>query len=179
MQVLDLLATLGIPATFFCLGEQVARHPDIAREIAASGHTVGTHGHRHISHFRRSPRAVRADLDEAFAAHLAAGLPRPTWFRPPFGHVTSGTLLAARRAGVALTLWSAMGREWSAPNGDAVAERIERSVAPGTIVLLHDTDVSNPAGSTARVLAALPRLASAIDRQGLAAVTLDDLVTPA
>ena len=62
---LDRLDELGLVATFFCLGTQVASHPDLVAEIRRRGHQVETHGYRHAHHFVRTPRWVRADLDAA------------------------------------------------------------------------------------------------------------------
>ena len=174
-QVLDTLDELGMRATFFCLGAQVRAHPALAAEIATRGHTVGTHGDRHESHFARTPRWVDADLRRALAAHDAAGLPRPRWYRPPFGHVTAATLWHARNAGLPLALWSATGREWSLPSAEAVANQVIGALDPGAIVLLHDTDVSNPSGSTDRVLGALPIIAETLRESGWSAVSLDDM----
>ena len=154
-RVLDQLDALNLRATFFCLGAKVRAHPDLAAEVVQRGHTVGTHGFQHDSHFARTPRWVGNDLRSALRAHTEAGLAAPRWFRPPYGHVTSATVWHARRAGLPIVLWSASGLEWSQPTADAVAEHVTRTMDRGAIVLLHDTDVSNPAGSTQRVLDAL------------------------
>jgi peptidoglycan/xylan/chitin deacetylase (PgdA/CDA1 family) len=176
--VLDTLDELDLRATFFCLGSQVERFPALAREIARRGHEVATHGHLHQSHLRHGPGWVGADLHRSIAAIVEAGLPAPQWFRPPYGHVSSGTVAHARRAGLPVALWSSMGREWAEPSAIAVAGRIGRSLAPGSIVLLHDSDVSNPPGTHARVVAALPQIAADLARRGLAAAVLSELFAP-
>ncbi len=175
-RVLDRLDELGMRATFFCLGSQVRAHPELAVEIAQRGHAVGTHGDRHESHFAHSPHWVGTDLRRALSAHADAGLPRPRWYRPPYGHVTAATMWHARRADLLLALWSATGSEWSLPSADAVAEHVIGATDRGAIVLLHDTDVSNPSGSTDRVLGALPLIEACIRASGLSAVTIDQLV---
>ena len=169
--VLDRLDVLGLRATFFCLGERVLRHPGLTREIAARGHEVATHGHQHRSHFRASSRWIGDDMRRSIDALTAEGLPRPRWFRPPFGHVTAGTVLHARRNGLPLVLWSAMGKEWDEPTGHDVAHRISRRLSPGAIVLLHDSEITT--GSSGRVLDALPAIAAEVSRRGWATVALD------
>jgi peptidoglycan/xylan/chitin deacetylase (PgdA/CDA1 family) len=173
--VLERLDELGLPATFFCLGAQAARHPDLVAELRHRGHQVETHGYRHDHHFVRTPRWVRADLDAALDAMAPTGV-RPRWFRPPFGQTTGATMVEARRHGLRLVLWSAWGREWSERDAAGVARRVAAGLAPGAIVLLHDADVQSPHGSSRRAADALGAIAADLDRRGYAAVTLDDLV---
>ena len=175
VKVLDRLDSLGLKATFFCLGRHVVQHPDLTREIAARGHEVATHGHVHQSHFRRSPAWVADDLHRSIDAITDTGLAPPRWFRPPYGHVTGGTLVHAHRNELPVVLWSAMGREWVEPSASAVALRVERSLSRGAIVLLHDAEI-NP-GSTERVTEALPRIATALGENGWSAVPLGELMS--
>ena len=173
--VLARLDSLGVKATFFCLGQRVAQHPELTREIAARGHEVGTHGHVHQSHFRHSPTWVAADLRQSIEAIGAAGVAPPRWFRPPYGHVTAGTLMHAHRNGLPVVLWSAMGKEWVEPSAAAVARRVETSLSPGAIVLLHDAEIN--AGSAGRVIDALPHIASTLHEQGWSTATLGELMS--
>ncbi len=177
-RLLERLQDLSLPATFFCLGEAAAAHPELVRECVRRGHQVETHGQRHEHHFARRPAWIRADLDAAVAALGAAGV-RPRWFRPPYGQTTGPTMIEARRHGLQLVLWSAWGREWDEPDAAHVARRVTAGLAPGAIVLLHDSDVDSPAGSAQRTLDALEAIAGELDRRGLHAVTLDRLVEPA
>jgi peptidoglycan/xylan/chitin deacetylase (PgdA/CDA1 family) len=173
--VLDRLDQLSLHATFFCLGQQVASHPEMVSEIRHRGHQVETHGFRHEHHFLRTPRWVRADLDSAIDALDHVGI-HPRWFRPPFGQTTGATMVEARRHNLRLVLWSAWGREWDEPDSISVARRVRAGIGPGGIVLLHDADVQSPPGSSRRAIEALGPIADHLHRQGLAAVTLDELV---
>lgn len=173
--VLDALERLGLRATFFCLGERAAAHPDLVAEVARRGHAVGVHGHRHTHHLLRAPWHPGADLDRALAALAAAGV-APRWYRPPYGQASGATLLAARRRGLRTVLWSAWGREWAAPDAAAVARRVTSALTPGAVVLLHDSDGSSPAGSAGRAAAALAPIAAALDEAGLRTATLDELL---
>jgi peptidoglycan/xylan/chitin deacetylase (PgdA/CDA1 family) len=173
--VLDRLDELGLVATFFCLGSLVEVNPDLVGEVLRRGHQVEVHGHQHEHHFLHTPWWVSDDLDAAVDALTAAGAP-PKWFRPPFGQTTGGTMLAARRHGLGLVLWSAWGREWAEPDAISVARRVCRQLTGGAIVLLHDTDSYSPPGSCRRAIEALRPIASYLDENGLNAVTLDQLV---
>jgi len=78
-----------------------------------------------------------------------------------------------------LVLWSAWGREWTAPDVSTVVARVVRDLAPGVIVLLHDNDVDSPPGAAEKALDALGPLADALERRGLRGVSLDELVASA
>ena len=173
--VLDRLDALGVRATFFCLGERVAANPGLAGEMHARGHEIGTHGHRHHSHFRHTALWIADDLRRATDAMADAGLPVPQWFRPPFGHVSAGTVVCARSRRLPIVLWSAMGREWVEPTAAAVAARVRRSLSPGAVVLLHDAEINT--GSSSRVVAALEPITAAIAARGWDAVPLGELLS--
>ena len=175
--LLDRLDELGARATFFCLGSQVRREPDLLVEIQARGHQVETHGYEHASHLLRSPRWVAADLDRALAVMAEVGV-RPRWLRPPYGQTSGPTLWAARRRGLGVALWSAWGREWAAAGPDEVVRRIRPRLVPGAVVLLHDSDATSPAGSADHAIAALGPLAALAAHRHLRLVTLDELSDP-
>jgi peptidoglycan/xylan/chitin deacetylase (PgdA/CDA1 family) len=65
-QLLGLLATRGVQATFFCVGEQVENHPDLARELVKAGHEIGGHTMRHLDHYVQADRAC-SDMIEGAA----------------------------------------------------------------------------------------------------------------
>ena len=172
--VLDSLDELGVRATFFCLGELVERHPGVLQLILERGHEVGLHGQRHVHHLARSARFIRRDLAAGLTALEREGV-RPRFYRPPYGQVSGGTLVAARSLGLELVLWSAWGREWRDPDPASVAQRIGRRLGPGSIVLLHDTEHTSPPGSWRVGLAALPLVVADCERRGLRPVTMSEL----
>ena len=94
---LDLLAARRLHATFFLLGSMVARAPQLAAEIAAAGHEIAVHGWDHRYTILRGPGAVFSDLARASDAVSGATGARPRFFRPPYGVLSSGAVLAARR----------------------------------------------------------------------------------
>ena len=74
--MLEALAARGVRATFFLVGEQVARNPSLAAEIVAAGHGIGLHCDRHRNQLRLAPRAVRADIERG-AARIEETTGRP------------------------------------------------------------------------------------------------------
>jgi len=170
---LDVLAARQLHATFFMLGSMVARTPQLAAEIAAAGHEIAVHGWAHRYTILRSPWDVSSDLARAHDAVSAATGQRPRFFRPPYGVLSSGAILAARRLGLTPVLWSCWGREW-APGAtpDSVFATVAAHLTGGATILLHDSDCTSPAGAASAALGALPWLLDECSARGLAVGTL-------
>lgn len=167
-QFLEELDALGWRATFFLLGSMTDASPGLAAEIAAGGHEVAVHGYDHVGTLWRTPRAVADDLNRATDAVERASGARPCWYRPPFGELSAGALLAARRASVTTVLWSAWGRDWRAEATPAsVVNDLQRGILAGGTVLLHDSDCTSAPGSWRTTLASLALLAEVVDLMGL------------
>lgn len=173
--VLDRLDHLGLRATFFPNGAAVDRHPDLMCEVVRRGHQVESHGYRHRHHLWSSPPWVAADTARAVAAMASVGV-APRWLRPPYGQVSAATVVAARRWGMGLALWSAWGREWAEADAAAVARRVNAALAPGVVVLLHDSDEFSAPGSARRALVALDSIAEEMDRRGLRSATVGEVM---
>jgi peptidoglycan-N-acetylglucosamine deacetylase len=164
-----LLAQRGVTATFFLLGELAAQAPGLVADLAAAGHEIGVHGWEHRYLTRRGPRATLDDIRRATDLIEGAAGRRPRLFRPPYGVLTGGALLAARRLGLTPVLWGAWGREWTPGATPAtVYACLAAGLHGGVTVLLHDSDCTSPAGSAHAALGALPRLLDACAAQGLA-----------
>ncbi len=176
-RVLDLLDEHEMRATFFSSGERVDRFPDLVQEIARRGHEVGTHGYYHQRHlFRAAPQIVK-DLEAAVAAleRLHPSI-RPRHFRPPYGQVSGGSIMAAHRSGLDMVLWSAWGREWADRSVDSVTERLLSHLGPGAIILLHDSDGSAPKGTADIAFEALKRILAELGERRMKSVRIADLV---
>jgi peptidoglycan/xylan/chitin deacetylase (PgdA/CDA1 family) len=158
--MLEVLALRGVRATFFLVGRNVAANPGLAAEIAAAGHELAVHGLRHRLLLRYPPRRVHRDLAYARALVTSAAGTPPRWFRPPFGVLSTGAAVAARRLRMRTVLWSAWGRDWTAnATGESVLSCVARDLTGGGTVLLHDTasDTAAP-GSWRATVDAVPRL---------------------
>ncbi|MEN3304384.1 MAG: hypothetical protein V7603_586 [Micromonosporaceae bacterium] len=170
---LELLDQLAVKATFFLLGRWAANAPGLVGEIAAGGHEIAVHGYDHRCLLVRGPRATHDDLARARdVISDAAGRP-VSWFRPPYGVLTAGTLLATRRLGLTPVLWTAWGRDWSArATPGSVYRTVTADLGGGGTILLHDSDVTSAPGSWRATLGAVPRLVTACRQRGLQVGTL-------
>jgi peptidoglycan/xylan/chitin deacetylase (PgdA/CDA1 family) len=161
---LDALANLGWTATFFMLGDMVRGAPGLAAEVTAAGHEIGVHADEHRSHLRRPPGAVLNDLTRAVELIEDTVGSRPFWFRPPYGAISSGTVLAARRLRLRMVLWTSWGKDWrDSATPLNVAAEVERGLAPGATVVLHDSDCASAPGAWRSALGSLPLLADLVE----------------
>jgi peptidoglycan/xylan/chitin deacetylase (PgdA/CDA1 family) len=164
----ELLRDRQVRATFFLLGSMVLRAPGLAAELASAGHEIALHGWLHRYLPTRGPVAAFRDLQRG--AELIASVTGawPRYFRPPYGVLSGPAIVAARRLGLTPVLWGAWGREWT-PGATAagVYQTLQRGLAGGVTVLLHDSDRTSPPGSWRAALGAVPMLLDECARQGL------------
>jgi peptidoglycan/xylan/chitin deacetylase (PgdA/CDA1 family) len=168
--VLAELDRRGARATFFLVGEQVARDPGLAREVADAGHEIALHGYRHTLLLRRRVAELAADLDRAAAAIADATGAAPRLYRPPYGVFSSGSLAHVRARGWRPLLWSRWGRDWERrATASSIARRATAGLRPGDVVLLHDSDAYSSTDSWRKTTGALPSLLDAVATLGVPA----------
>ena len=171
-QVLDVLEQLGISASFFVLGAEVAREPELARAILAGGHELGLHGNAHPRYDLLSAEQAREDLERGLEAIESATGERPSWFRPPYGKLSDVSYREARALGLEVVYWSAWGLDWEQIGARAIAAETRSKLGPGAIVLLHDTARYGRRSSAQPTADALRAIAAAGEQMGLTWTTL-------
>ena len=169
--VLDLLARRGVKAAFFCIGENVRRHPDLARRIVDEGHLIGNHTWEHSPctnfHRRRGFRRTIARTQEAIRGAVGR---TPAFFRPPVGLANPHLFPVLEDLGLTCVGFDARPRDQaSAPS--RILGRLLAGVRFGSIIVLHDSR-PNPQDLVAVLDALLDRLAE----RGLAPARLDRLI---
>ncbi|WP_375417635.1 polysaccharide deacetylase family protein [uncultured Hymenobacter sp.] len=152
--VLAQLAAHGARATFFCVGENVARYPHLARQALAAGHRLGNHTQHHRSAWATGRAAYLADVaggQQALAPLLPAG--EKPLFRPPYGRL-SWPLLAALHPDYRVVMWSVLTRDYDPDLAPETCLRLALAATrPGDILVFHD---SHKAARNLRFV--LPRL---------------------
>ena len=171
--VLALLDRHAVHASFFCVGERVARHPQLAREIVARGHGLENHSQRHRHRFSLlGPRALRAEIAGAQESIAFATGAAPRFFRAPAGLRNPFLEPELARAGLQLVSWTRRGFDTVSADPGRVLARLMRGLAAGDILLLHDGHAARTADGVPLILAVLPPLLDAVRAVGLKPVTL-------
>ena len=164
---LDVLARLGVRATFFLVGESAAHAPGMVREYVRRGHDVGAHGWSH-STFAGMSREKLADELSRTAAALPPARGRPM-VRPPYGRLSLVSLYRLAAAGYTTVHWSVDSGDCATTDARAVERRLApERLSPGDVVLLHEQQ--------AWTLDALPAVVRALRGAGWEFVTVRELM---
>lgn len=177
-RILDVLHELKVPATFFAIGQNVQRHPDLLRRIDAEGHLIGNHtfDHSHWGIFTPASWWLEQVIRTDDQIEKTIGR-RTTFFRPPVGHKTPLTGAALRRSGHTMVTWTLRcydGLSRTTPQ-DILGRLLPRARA-GDIVLLHDGSEPHFARHPGATVEALRPLIQGLRERELEPVRLDSIV---
>lgn len=172
-QVLELLDRYAAQATFFCIGEKAARHPDLCREIVRRGHAVENHSQHHRHHFSLRWRSgITRELQAAQDTLTAITGQRPLFFRAPAGLRNPFLDPVLARLGLQLASWSARGFDTRTGDGERIKNKLLRGLRAGAILLLHDGNAARTPGGIPVILEVLPAVLAAAKAANLRLVTL-------
>lgn len=131
--ILQTLAHYGIHATFFMVGDNVRKYPDLYRQIVAAGHQVGNHTYHHLGGFKHLAKTYIEDTERAndlIGAHL---------FRPPHGCMSHSEYFWLRRR-YRIIMWDVVTRDYSKwLDAEDVFSNVRRYVRNGSIITFHDS----------------------------------------
>lgn len=166
-QLLDILAREGVIATFFLIGENVARHPELVRAIAEGGHAVENHtwSHPHLPTLHGTE--IAREIEKADEVICAAGVPRPQFIRPPFGEFDRSVATAVRSQHKQAVMWSVDSEDWTLQHHDRTIERA-LALQTGGILLLHDF--------VSETIEAVPAIIAGLRNQGFSFATVPHLM---
>lgn len=174
-QVLAQLDAAGARATFFCVGDQLRRHPDLAREIVRRGHHIENHTDTHPNLFAAMGwRRMAQQVAGGQAAVEAVTGRAPRFFRAVAGLRNPWLDPILARQGLRLAAWTRRGYDTRTGEAEAVYQRLTRGLAAGDVLLMHDGHAARTPSGQPVVLAVLPRVLAALQAQGLRCVPLAD-----
>lgn len=131
--VLDLLKEYNAKATFFCIGHNVAKHPELYRRIIAEGHAIGNHTYNHINGLK-SGRGEYIDNINKAAEVIDSKL-----FRPPYGKLTWAQARWVKKH-YKPVMWSALAADWDKNvSPEECYANVVNNTRPGAIIVFHDS----------------------------------------
>jgi len=131
--VLDLLTKYKAKATFFCVGNNVRKNPEVYTNVKEAGHSIGNHTYNHTNGFKTSVELYLDDVAEA-EKFIQTGL-----FRPPHGRIKLKALRNLRLR-FKIIMWDALSGDYSALfTGEQVAANVINNTRPGSIIVFHDS----------------------------------------
>jgi len=169
-EVLDLLKEHGQKATFFLIGRQVEKYPELVKRMLAEGHTVGNHTYSHarntgFMNARQMEEEIRA-ADRAIRAVISR---KVKFYRPPYGVTNPSVKKAVQYTGHTVMGWSIRSLDTVIRQEEKILDRILRRLKSGRVILLHDT--------SERSVNVLRELLDKLGEKALQSVPLDELFT--
>jgi peptidoglycan/xylan/chitin deacetylase (PgdA/CDA1 family) len=132
--IIDILRKHNVKATFFCVGDNILKHPELFAQIKAEGHQVGNHTMHHSKGFYTNTNDYINEIDEC-AALIGNNL-----FRPPHGLITPRQNAMLRNKRYKIIQWDVITYDWDKRHSaDRVFEVIKRYSRPGSIIVMHDS----------------------------------------
>jgi len=170
--LLELLQTEKVPATFFCIGKQVAAERELTGRISREGHLLGNHTYHHSNLTNCfGPKRLREEVQLTQAAIAAATGIAPLYFRPPMGLSNPFTFYVARKLNLKVLGWTIRSLDTRISEPDRIVQRITERLTPGAIILLHDGNIPSE-----RLLPTVKLLLARLREQNYTVVRLDKLL---
>lgn len=132
--VLDFLEQKKIRATFFCVGENVVKHPDIYARILNEGHAIGNHTFNHMPLYKTGAEAYKANIKKAREV-IDSDL-----FRPPHGQMNNSMIGWLKKQDYKIIMWDVLTADYDKDRTPEMCfESVKRKTRPGSIILFHDS----------------------------------------
>ncbi|MDO3681097.1 polysaccharide deacetylase family protein [Paenibacillus ehimensis] len=173
-QVLDVLKKHQVRATFFLVGAQAEKHPEMVKRIVREGHVIGNHSYSHKLFTKLSD-----DLFQSQVLQTQQALKRligysPRLLRPPYGEISESQLLWASEHGYRIVNWNVDSLDWKQLGPEKVTSNILTNVKPGSIILQHSG--GGPGQDLNGTVKALPTVIQTLKSRNLKIVTLPELL---
>jgi peptidoglycan/xylan/chitin deacetylase (PgdA/CDA1 family) len=176
-QILDTLAKYNVKATFFMIGNNVDRYPDIARRVAVEGHALGNHTYSHPFWAPMElPGRFHGELDRAESSIFKATDQRPVYFRPPHGWRSPWMMQLARKDKYTVVTWTVSPDDWQHISRKIIEHRVISKCGAGSIILMHDGIELKQDPQRQETVAALPVIIAELKSRGYRFVTIPELI---
>lgn len=160
-EILDILDRYGVKATFFMVGDNVRKYPDLLEAVKKAGHSVGNHTMHHLQGLHTDSEDYLKDVEQAEV------LTGSSLFRPPHGLLRPGQLKKLRQTH-RIVMYDLVTRDYSRHvNARGVVDNVRRLARPGSIIVFHDS-----LRSINKLRTALPEAIEWLRDQGYDFITL-------
>jgi peptidoglycan/xylan/chitin deacetylase (PgdA/CDA1 family) len=164
----------GAKGTFFMVGKALESEPAVARRLMDDGHLLGNHSYHHDSWRWLDPRYPELErTQDVFQRTLGVC---PAFFRAPHGQHTPFMARVVDEHDMTMVGWDVSAGDWNSTDAGEVARRVLDRIEPGSIVVLHDGLDGDVTADRSVLVRALPPILEGLERRGLEAVALDELL---
>jgi peptidoglycan/xylan/chitin deacetylase (PgdA/CDA1 family) len=141
-RVLEILDKHHIKATFFCIGDNVRKHPEIVQKILSKQHSVGNHTYSHLKGWK-TPTKIYISNTEACRMKLNSQftIQNSQIFRPPYGKITPWQSFKLRKLGYKIIMWDVLSKDYDTSiSAEKCYENVIKNVSSGSIIVFHDSN---------------------------------------
>jgi peptidoglycan/xylan/chitin deacetylase (PgdA/CDA1 family) len=168
-QILAILQSEEIKATFFCIGNRIAGNEAILKQVQGEGHIIGNRSYSHHFWFDMySAKKMQDDLEQMDAEMQRVTGLKPKLFRPPYGVTNPNLAKAIRNSGYTPVGWSVRSLDTVAKDEQLLLNKINTGIKPGAVFLFHDT--------CKITLNVLPKFIQEVKKRGYNIIPLDKLL---
>lgn len=154
-KVLELLDHYDAKATFFCIGQNIEKNPELFNLIKEKGHHVGSHTYSHINGWKSKTTEYLNDYSKG--RELASS----NLFRPPYGRILLNPLQTIQKQDKVI-MWDVLSKDYDTSlTPEQILNNVFQNVKPGSIIVFHDSEKAKK-----NVLAVLPELLQKLKLQG-------------
>jgi len=175
-RVLDVLKEKGVRATFFVIGSNLSKYPELAARISNEGHEFGNHTQTHPWMFRMRHSSIIEDIEDCQAEIEKVAGYRPKFFRQPVGINNPGVMKSLDELGMVMVGWQVRAYDATNPKAERTVRLIMRGAGPGGIIILHDGCDGRLACSRDETVRALPSIIDGLQARGYEFVTVSELL---
>ncbi|MFD2561936.1 polysaccharide deacetylase family protein [Aquimarina rubra] len=168
LEILKVLDKYDVKGTFFCIGKQVEKHPEILNRIIEAKHIIGNHtfSHDKLIDLYGTDRFTEEIKDADEIIEKISGK-RPLLFRPPYGITNPKIARAVKKTGHAVIGWNKRSFDTTIPSEKVILRRVTKNLKSGDVILLHDTK--------SITVTVLEQLLLFLQRNNFTTVTIDEL----
>ena len=171
-QILDTLKEYGVHATFFLIGENAERNPELVRRILREGHEIGNHTYLHKNLKEHTSGGIYEEIALAEEVILRIADQRTKLLRPPGGLYDKLVCETAHRLDYDIILWTVDTLDWKHPTPEEIIAKVESAVQCGDIILCHDFIGGAPSPTPEAIKKIIPDLLG----QGYEFVSVSELI---
>ncbi|MGG1516355.1 polysaccharide deacetylase family protein [Paenibacillus oryzisoli] len=172
-QVLDILKENGVKATFFVVGDQVKKYPDVLRRIHAEGHAIGNHSWDHADLSKLSVPRIDQEIRQTddYVKQLIGV--SPSMVRAPYGAVSPALKKEVELTGRQLVSWNVDPRDWAGTSVTDIVYNVQTHAKAGGIILMHSFGGKD--GKLDNTIEALPQIIAFLQQNDFELVTVPEL----
>ncbi|NNC50170.1 MAG: polysaccharide deacetylase family protein [Flaviramulus sp.] len=135
---LNILKEYQAEATFFCIGNNVEKHPEIFENILNNGHVIGNHTQNHIKGWKNNTKDYLTDVNKA--KEIISTKTNTNLFRPPYGQITPKQGKNLIELGYKIIMWDVLSFDWDKQvNKETCLNNVVSKTKEGSIIVFHDS----------------------------------------